>query len=76
MTRWLLIAMCVLLLAYGIFAERHRITPFSEGEAAKDIGGPAFTEGCTYDAFLAKEGKLYDIYSLEPGRAGEKDCKT
>lgn len=66
---------CLLLLAYGLVLEHHEVRSFRDGPA-EQVKGPAFVEGVTVDSFLRRDEWLYNIYSLSPLEASQKDCKT
>lgn len=66
---------CLLLLTYGLVMERHTVRSLRD-ESEKQITGPAFVEGATVDGYLRREDWLYDVYSLSPLEASQKDCKT
>ncbi len=40
------------------------------------IDGLGFIEGATTDAYILRDGRLLDAYSLKPPFAQVKDCKT
>ena len=66
---------CVALVLFGLFVERHRILGLLGGEP-QVVSGAALTERATYDAVMLRDGQLYDPYSLAPASADLKDCKT
>ncbi len=47
-----------------------------DSPAEKVYGEAEYTEGASFDAFLLKDGKLYDVYSLTPELLRQKDCPT
>jgi hypothetical protein len=63
------------LLAWGLAVESHRVLAL-DGASERRVTGRDFTEGTTYDAFLRKDGRLYEVRSLQPEAAQSKDCKT
>ncbi len=52
----------------------YSMVPDSSSE--KVYGEAEYTEGASFDAFLLKDGKLYDVYSLTPEILRQKDCPT
>ena len=70
---FLLAALTVL--AWGAFRELHRVWKLDSDNSVA-VYGPGFTEGATYEAFMLKDGRLYDAYGLAPESASIKDCKT
>lgn len=73
--RLLLIIVAVGALAHGIWRETHSMASLKGGEPVQ-INGRRFVEGVTYDNFIRKSGQMYDAFSLSPGTANIKDCKT
>ena len=73
--RLLFLAAALGLLAYGLFRELHPVRKL-DGAELPPVRGGAFVAGATYEAFVRKDGALYDANSLEPGSANVKDCKT
>ncbi len=65
----------LLLLAYALLRESHRVLPLAgEGETQLDGGG--FIEAASYDGLMRQDGTLLDVFSLNPEVLQEKDCKT
>jgi hypothetical protein len=73
--RILLVLAALALLAWGLLWESHQVRSL-DGSAERAVSGPGFTEGATYDAFVRRDGRLYDVLSLQPEAAQSKDCKT
>lgn len=73
--RILVVLIGLSLLTWGLWRERHPVWSFGQDEP-KPTSGLKFVEGTTYDGFVLKDGRLYDAYSLSPGTAQQKDCKT
>jgi hypothetical protein len=48
---------------YGLLAEGHEIYSLT-GPGKARISGPGFAEIATYDGAMAREGKLYDVFSI------------
>ncbi len=48
---------------YGLLGERHMLYSLT-GPGSSPISGPGLTEIATYDGALARDGKLYDIFSI------------
>jgi hypothetical protein len=71
---------CAAMLVYGIWYEGHAVYPLNQEQAAAEgprrISGAGFVEGATVDAYMRKEGQVYDVYSLSNAPVREKDCKT
>ena len=63
------------ILAAGLFRNSHKVSSLAGGPP-QSVSGPAFTEGTTYDAFVRKDGRVYDAQSLVPEAAQEKECST
>ncbi|MGE5609518.1 MAG: hypothetical protein ACM359_09715 [Bacillota bacterium] len=78
--RVLFLLLCALLLIYGLRWEQHEVLPLAKDPAQplglQHITGPGFVQGATVDAYMRKDGQLYDVYSLSNGPLSEKDCKT
>lgn len=71
----LLLAVLALLLIGGLM-EHHPIASLSD-DAVEQVSGPHFVSGVTTDDFTRRsDGRLYRVSTLNPGKAGEKDCKT
>jgi hypothetical protein len=62
-------------LGYALHWERHKVVRLDDGPA-QYITGPQFLEGTTYDGFGRRLGQVYDVYSLSPLAASQRDCKT
>jgi hypothetical protein len=75
LVRVLFLAAALMLLAWGVFRELHRVWKLDSPNSTA-VDGPGFTEGATYEAFMLKDGRLYDAYGLAPESASIKDCKT
>ena len=73
--RVLFLLACLALLIYGAAWEIHRVYALDDGQA-EEVSGSAFTEGTAYDSYLLKDGRLYDVRSLQPESAQVRDCKT
>lgn len=83
-------ALCAVfaILAWGVFAERHEVRSFADGQVRIVPGGsiaegdgqpwwPAsLCEAAATDAFVRRDGVLYHLATLAPGRASLKDCAT
>ncbi len=69
------LVICLALLAYGIFIERHPVRSL-DSDHTQNLKGPEFVQAATVDSFLLKDGQVFDIYSLSKSTANEKDCKT
>jgi hypothetical protein len=63
-------------LVYGVLGERRELRPLRDAAASQEIDALAFVEGMTQDAYILRDGALYDAYSLVPEFAQVKDCKT
>lgn len=66
---------CLALLAYAIFVERHPVRSL-DSDHTQYLKGPEFVQGATVDSYMLKDGQIFDIYSLSKSTANEKDCKT
>ena len=73
--RLLALAFVLVLLIFGAFHESHRVRSFSTGET-RVRSGRDFVAAATNDGLVRREGVLYDAYSVVPGMAEAKDCKT
>ena len=62
-------------LAYALRWERHQVARLDE-RPAQYLNGSQFIKGTTDDSFGRWSGKVYDMYSLSPLAASERDCKT
>ncbi len=71
----ILLALVSALLAYAILGEKHDVFNLSKPEEKK-VSGFEYTETATFDGFMLKNGKVYDIYSLTPDVLQIKDCST
>jgi hypothetical protein len=69
------LAGALVLLAWGVFRELHQVWKL-DSDNSTAVGGPGFTEGATYEAFMLRDGRLYDAKGLAPESANIKDCKT
>jgi hypothetical protein len=69
------VAAAIAVLGYGLLREKHWVRSLAE-DRTEGLSGPAFAAGATYDGYLRRDGQLYDVYSLQPRVAQEKDCKT
>ena len=69
------LAACVALLALGWFRERHTVHSLGGNEPQR-VNGLTFTEAATYDGYMLRDAKLYEVATLPGASAGEKDCKT
>ena len=74
-SRFILLSLVAVLLGWGLYKESHSVAPLSHGPTTR-ISGPKFIEGTTTDAFMRKNGQMFDIFSLSPLEASERDCKT
>jgi hypothetical protein len=74
--RLLLLIVTVALLAYGLTYERHEVRSLAPDGPTKRLSAIQFTQGTTTDDYMQKDGSLYDVYSLSPLEASQKDCKT
>lgn len=75
--RFVFLGIGVALLAIGLSIERHEVHSLNDdGSAPLELTGPRFVEGATTDTYMRRNGKLFDIYSLSPLEASERDCKT
>ncbi|HOX08234.1 MAG TPA: hypothetical protein PK280_17705 [Planctomycetota bacterium] len=74
--RLLFLALSLSLLAWGAFRELHRVWKLDAPASSTAVNGPDFTAGATYEAFMLRDGRLYDARGLAPESASIKDCKT
>jgi hypothetical protein len=71
----LFLGVAAIVLAYGVAAEQHQVRSLAD-DSITHLSGPQFIESATVDGFTVHDGFLYDVYSLSPLEASEKDCKT
>jgi hypothetical protein len=72
---FLVLTLATLSLAFLVGGKR--VLSLVPGSSSEKIFGEAeYTEGASFDAFLLKDGRLYDVYSLTPESLQEKDCPT
>jgi hypothetical protein len=77
--RWVLLAVALAGLVYGLAFERRTVVPITADPAvavAETVDALTFVEGTTFDAYILRDGKLSDARSLVPAFAQVKDCKT
>jgi len=65
----------LLLLAYALLRESHRVLPLA-GEGETRLDGTEFIEAASHDGLMRQDGTLRDVFSLTPAVLQEKDCKT
>ncbi len=73
----LFLALTLAMLSLAFHVGGRRVLSLAPGSPSEKVFGEAeYTEGASFDAFLLKDGRLYDAYSLTPESLQEKDCPT
>ena len=73
--RLLLVVVSLAGLGYGLRWERHKVAPLDDA-SPQYISGLQFVDGTTFDKYGRWSGEVYDLKSLSPLAASERDCKT
>ncbi len=73
--RLLFLILALVAMGYALRWERHKVAPLDDGPV-KSLSGPQFVKGITTDDFGRWTAQVYDLTSLSPLSASERDCKT
>lgn len=73
--RILFLLFCLLLLLYGLFAERHVVADLVSGKG-RELNGLDLIGTATYDGLMREGDRLYDTHSYVLNLDDYKACAT